>query len=123
MFETKHGLDMRRSSLAILPGTVEFLALGALAQGGRMHGFQVLGWIGDATSGELLPEEGALYPALHRMEKRRWLRATWGVSDKGRRAKYYEITKRGRAALSKATREWARYVDAVGKVVIAGEGA
>jgi PadR family transcriptional regulator, regulatory protein PadR len=114
---------VRRSSLSILPGTVEFLALGALAQGGRMHGFEVLRWIGDVTAGELLPEEGALYPALHRMEKRRWLRATWGISEKGRRAKYYEITTRGRAALSKSTREWNRYVAAVGKVVMTEEGA
>lgn len=114
---------MARASLSILPGTVEFLALGALAQAGRMHGFEVLRWIGDATAGELLPEEGALYPALHRLERRRWLRATWGISEKGRRAKYYEITTRGRAALSKSTREWHRYVAAVRKVVIAEEGA
>jgi DNA-binding PadR family transcriptional regulator len=87
-----------------------------------MHGFEVLRWISDATSGELLPEEGALYPALHRMERRRWLRSNWGVSEKGRRAKYYEITTRGRAALANATRDWARYVNAVGKVVIAEEG-
>jgi transcriptional regulator len=112
-----------RASLSILPGTVEFLALGALAQGGSMHGFEVLRWIGKATDGELLPEEGALYPALHRMERRRWLRATWGVSEKGRRAKYYEITVRGRTALAKSTGEWNRYVSAVGKVVIAREGA
>ena len=114
---------MSRPSLSILPGTVEFLALGALARGGRMHGFEVLRWIGEATGGELLPEEGGVYPALHRMEKRRWLRAMWGVSEKGRRAKYYEITARGRAALAKSTREWQRYVAAVGKVVTVKEGA
>lgn len=114
---------MTRSSLSILPGTVEFLALGALAQGGRMHGFEVLRWIGDATAGELLPEEGALYPALHRLERRRCLRSRWGISEKGRRAKYYEITARGRAALAKSASEWNRYVAAVDKVVIAEEGA
>jgi transcriptional regulator len=108
---------MTRSSLPILPGTVEFLSLGALARGGRMHGFEVLRWIGDATAGELLPEEGGLYPALHRMEKRGWLRGTWGISEKGRRAKYYEITAVGRRALADSTREWDRYVRAVGKVV------
>lgn len=110
-----------RSSLSILPGTVEFLALSALARGGRMHGFEVLRWIGDTTSGELLPEEGALYPALHRMEKRGWLRGSWGISDKGRRAKYYEVTPRGRKALTTSTLEWERYVSAVGKVVTGGE--
>lgn len=108
--------------LTILPGTVEFLALGALARGGRMHGFEVLDWIAQATGGELLPEEGALYPALHRMEKRRWLRASWGVSEKGRRAKYYQVTARGQQALEQSTRHWHRYVAAVGRVVIAAEG-
>ena len=108
---------MTRSSLPILPGTVEFLSLGALARGGRMHGFEVLRWIGETTAGELLPEEGGLYPALHRMEKRGWLRGAWGISEKGRRARYYEITALGRRSLANSTREWDRYVRAVGKVV------
>ena len=108
---------MTRSSLSILPGTVEFLALGALARGGRMHGFELLRWIGDATGGELLPEEGALYPALHRMARRGWLKGTWGISEKGRRAKYYDITARGRKALANSARQWNRYVEAVGRVV------
>ncbi|HZD04447.1 MAG TPA: PadR family transcriptional regulator [Longimicrobiales bacterium] len=112
---------MTRSSLSILPGTVEFLALGALCRGGRMHGFEVLRWIEDTSDGELLVEEGALYPALHRMEKRGWLRSEWGVSEKGRRARYYEVTARGREGFADAGREWGRYVDAVGRVV-AGEG-
>ncbi|MBW3535323.1 MAG: PadR family transcriptional regulator [Gemmatimonadetes bacterium] len=113
---------MPRSSLPILPGTVEFLALGALARGGRMHGFEVLRWIGETSDGDLLPEEGALYPALHRMEKRGWIRGAWGISEKGRRAKYYEVTAHGRRALTKETRAWDRYVMAVGKVVGGEEG-
>lgn len=108
---------MTKPSLPILPGTVEFLSLGALARGGSMHGFEILSWIGEATAGELLPEEGGLYPALHRMEERGWLRASWGISGKGRRAKYYTITAAGRRALAASTREWNRYVEAVGKVV------
>lgn len=108
---------MSRTSLPILPGTVEFLALGALARGGRMHGFEVLRWIGDTSDGDLLVEEGALYPALHRLEKRGLLRAEWAVSGKGRRARYYEVTPAGREALSAETRRWDRYVAAVGKVV------
>jgi DNA-binding PadR family transcriptional regulator len=116
-------MTVKRASLSTLPGTVEFLALGAIEQAGRTHGFEVLRWISDVTSGELLPEEGALYPALHRMERRKWLRGSWGISEKGRRAKYYEITTRGRAALAKATRAWSRYVAAVGKVVPVEDGA
>lgn len=108
---------MSRQSLPILPGTVEFLALGALARGGRMHGFEILGWIERRSEGDLLVEEGALYPALHRMEKRRWLKAHWAVSPKGRRAKYYEITTAGREALTQVSRDWDRYVTAVGRVV------
>lgn len=83
---------MASSSLSIVPGTVGFLALGALARGGRMHGFELLRWIQETTDGELLVEEGALYPALHRMEKRGWLTAQWAISEKGRRAKYYSVT-------------------------------
>jgi transcriptional regulator len=108
---------MTRSSLSILPGTVEFLALGALARGGRMHGFEILRWIEGRSRGDLLVEEGALYPALHRMEKRGWLEAEWAVSEKGRRAKYYVVTAEGRKALRRERSTWARYVRAVASVV------
>jgi transcriptional regulator len=107
-------------ALAILPGTVEFLALSALARGGRMHGFEVLGWVRRTSDGRLLIEEGALYPALHRMEKRRWLVAEWAISEKGRRAKYYTITAEGRRALVQETRGWNEYVAAVARVVAGG---
>jgi transcriptional regulator len=107
-------------SLAILPGTVEFLALTALARAGRMHGFEILGWVQRTSAGRLLLEEGALYPALHRMEKRGWLAAEWAVSEKGRRAKYYEITAAGRRALVQETRGWNEYVAAVARVVAGG---
>ncbi len=81
-----------------------------------MHGFEVLEWIRNTTSGELVIEEGALYPALHRMEKRGWLVADWAVSPKGRRAKYYRLTKKGHAALAREEAKWGRYVEAVAKV-------
>jgi transcriptional regulator len=110
-------------SLSILPGTVAFLALGALARGGRMHGFEVARWISERSDGDLLVEEGALYPALHRLEKRGWLKADWAVSEKGRRAKYYTVTARGRQALGSERSEWQRYVAAVGKVVSGEAGA
>lgn len=110
-------------SLSILPGTVAFLALAGLARGGRMHGFELVRWIDVRSDGDLLLEEGALYPALHRMEKRGWLRAEWAVSEKGRRAKYYTITGRGRSALAGERDEWSRYVAAVGKIVAEEEPA
>ncbi len=108
---------MTSESLSILPGTVAFLALGALARGGHMHGFEILRWIGDTSDGDFLVEEGALYPALHKLEKRGWLRSDWAISEKGRRAKYYDITARGRAGLVERGRDWGRYVSAVAKVV------
>ena len=107
---------MADPTLPIVPGTVEYLALAALARGGTMHGFRVLEWIEETSGGELLLEEGALYPALHRMEKRGWLTSEWKTSEKGRRARYYAITAKGRTALTQETRGWERYVSAVAKV-------
>ena len=107
---------MRNKRLALLQGTLEHLVLQTLGQGDTMHGFEVLEWIRSTTSGELVIEEGALYPALHRMEKRGWLEAEWGVSPKGRRAKYYRLTKQGRASLAREEANWSRYVEAVAKV-------
>jgi transcriptional regulator len=106
-----------RSPLSILPGTVEFLALAALARGGRMHGFEILGWVRRTSDDRLTLEEGALYPALHRMEKRGWLEGEWDVSEKGRRAKYYQITAAGRRALTQESRGWDDYVAAVARVM------
>jgi PadR family transcriptional regulator PadR len=103
-------------SLSILPGTVSLLALNALSRAGRMHGFQILRWIQETSGNELLLEEGALYPALHRMELDGWLGSDWAISEKGRRAKYYRITRAGERALAKKVAEWDRYVSAVARV-------
>ncbi len=107
---------MRNKRLALLQGTLEHLVLQTLKQGETMHGFEVLEWIRSTTGGELVIEEGALYPALHRMERRGWLAAEWGVSPKGRRAKYYRLTKKGRAALANEEAKWGRYVEAVARL-------
>jgi transcriptional regulator len=100
---------------------VSLLSLRAIARAGPLHGFQILRWIEEASGGELLVEEGALYPALHRMELDGWLRAEWAISEKGRRAKYYEITRAGERALRKQSAEWDRYVSAMARVA-AGPG-
>ncbi|MCH7933578.1 MAG: PadR family transcriptional regulator [Gemmatimonadetes bacterium] len=107
---------MSSKRLDLLQGTLEHLVLQTLKQRDTMHGFEVLEWIRSTTGGELVIEEGALYPALHRMEKRGWLAAEWGVSPKGRRAKYYRLTKKGRAALAREEAKWGRYVQAVAKL-------
>jgi transcriptional regulator len=108
------------SPLSILPGSVEFFALAALARGGRMHGFEILRWIEDRSEGAFLVEEGALYPALHRIRKRGLAGAEWGVSEKGRRARYYTITPEGERALDGEMRTWDSYVTAVARVVEEG---
>jgi transcriptional regulator len=100
----------------VLSGTLELLVLQTLASGQELHGFEILDAIRRATDDALVVEEGALYPALHRMERRLWLAADWAVSEKGRRAKYYRLTAKGRRALMHAQVEWDEYVAAVAKV-------
>jgi len=107
---------MPEDALAVLKGTLEFLALRTLAGGEEMHGFQILEWIHRATEKDLQVEEGALYPALHRMEKRGWLSARWDTSERGRRAKYYRLTTAGQKALAEEEARWARYVTAVERI-------
>jgi transcriptional regulator len=99
-----------------LPGTLELLVLRTLGRGSEMHGFEILEWIRKSTDDELLVEDGAIYHALHRMEARGWLASDWGVSDKGRRAKYYHLRAGGRKALAEEERHWSRYVGAVAKL-------
>ena len=102
--------------LTVVQGTLELLVLRTLSAGEPMHGFAVLEWIRHTTDDALLVEDGALYPALRRMEARGWLRSDWGISDKGRRARYYRLTSRGKRALVDEGARWERYVEAVAKL-------
>ena len=111
---------MPDSPLAVVQGTLELLVLKTLRSAGQLHGFAILDFIRRATHEQLVLEEGALYPALHRMARRGWLRADWGVSEKGRRAKYYGLTPAGEAALSDEEAKWAAYVEAVARISDAG---
>lgn len=112
---------MTRKQMSLLQGTLDVLVLKALAADPR-HGYAVAEWIRATTDGTLEIEDGALYTALHRMQKRGWLDAEWGVSETNRRAKYYSLTTEGRAELAKASGDWARYAEAVFKVLAADEG-
>jgi PadR family transcriptional regulator, regulatory protein PadR len=103
----------------VVPGTLELLLLKTLSRGQSMHGFELMRWLRDATDGELLVEEGALYPALHRLERRRWIKGEWAVSEKGRRAKYYSLTGGGRQELRRAEQQWLRYLGAWQKIALA----
>ncbi len=113
---------MSRRQMNLLQGTLDVLVLKALAHNPR-HGYGVAEWVRNTTDGTLQVEDGALYTSLHRMEKRGWIAAEWGVSAKNRRAKYYSLTDAGRAELAKASGDWARYAEAVFKVLGSQEGA
>lgn len=107
---------MTRRELSVIQGTLEMVVLTALAGGEHLHGFGILDWVREHGGEVLQVEEAALYPALHRMEKRGWLTSEWGVSEKGRRAKYYALTGEGRAALAQRRSEWTGYVDLVDRL-------
>ncbi len=96
----------------ILKGTLDLLILQALSQGST-HGYGVARWIEQATGDVLAVGEGTLYPALHRLEERGWVAASWGASETNRRAKYYALTKTGRARLRTEVEAWRRYAGAV----------
>jgi transcriptional regulator len=102
----------------LIQGTLNVLILKTLSWG-PMNGYAIAQWVREATEGDIDLEEGALYPALHRMEHRGWLTAEWGVSENNRRAKYYRLTTAGRRALRARTDSWERLVSAVGRVLAA----
>jgi transcriptional regulator len=112
--------------LDLIQGTLNVLILKTLSWG-PMNGYAVAQWVRQATLGDIELEEGALYPALHRMEHRGWITAEWGLSENNRRAKYYRLTPAGRKMLRDRARSWDRLVTAVGRVLnaetrdIAGE--
>ena len=96
----------------ILRGTLDLLILQALSWG-PAHGYAVARWIQSATSDALAIGEGTLYPALHRLEERGWVAASWGASENNRQAKYYSLTRRGRAQLRVEADHWRRYAAAI----------
>ena len=111
---------MSAPPLTVVQGTLELLAMKTLGAGGEMHGFAILEWIQEATDEALVVEDGALYHALHRMRDRGWIESDWGVSEKGRRARYYRLTAAGRKALREEEDRWERYVAAVAKIAPEG---
>ncbi len=100
----------------LLQGTLDMLVLKALARGPK-HGYAVAEWIHQSSEEVLRVEEGALYPALHRLELRGWLSSEWGASENNRRAKYYSLTPAGREALSAESEHWRRMTGAIARVM------
>lgn len=108
---------MSRTPGDYLHGTLETLVLKTLT-GGPMHGYAIAKWIEEASDSTLSVEEGSLYPALYRMEKKGWLDAEWGTSELGRRAKFYRLTRTGRQQTASDTAAWAAFSMAVNRVLI-----
>jgi transcriptional regulator len=97
-------------------GTLDLLILKALDRGAQ-HGWAISERIAGLSRDVLQVPQGSLYPALHRLERRGWIRATWGASDNNRRAKYYDLTRTGRAQLAAEEAAWDRLTTAVGLVL------
>lgn len=100
----------------VLRGTLDLMILKAL-DGGALHGWGLTQWIRRTTDEALNVEDGALYPALHRLEHRAWIRSEWGRSENNRRAKFYGLTAKGRRQLAKELATWAGFSEALGKIV------
>lgn len=105
----------------IVPGTLEMLMLRALVPG-PLHGYAIVRRLAQQSGGVLQVEEGSLYPALHRMERRKWIAASWGVSESNRRAKYYRLTARGKRQLEERVAAWRRAVEAIDAVLTSRPG-
>jgi transcriptional regulator len=107
---------MPRDVVDAVQGTLEILILRALAWG-ELYGYALARWILERSGEELRIEEGTLYPALRRMDNRGAIEAAWGVSELGRRAKFYRLTSACEAELKKRVSEWYRYTGAVARLL------
>jgi PadR family transcriptional regulator PadR len=107
---------MGESTIAMPQGTLDLLILKTLATEPQ-HGWAISQRIQLVSSDALRVQQGSLYPALHRLERRGWIKAEWGASDNNRKAKYYALTRKGRAELDAQTSAWRRLTLAVGQVL------
>ena len=104
------------SRIDLLQGTLDLLILRTL-QPGPMHGWAISDRIQQISEEVLQVNQGSLYPALHRLEHQGWIKAEWGISELGRRARFYRLTATGRKQLERETNEWARLSAAIGRVL------
>ena len=107
---------MTRGRIELPSGAVELLVLRTLACGAE-HGYGIVRHVKAQSREALAIEEGSLYPALHRVERRGWVEAEWGRSKTGRKAKFYRLTDDGRKRLRAQRRDWERMTEAVGRVL------
>jgi PadR family transcriptional regulator, regulatory protein PadR len=107
---------MSENQLDLPQGTLDLLILNTLALEPR-HGWAISERLHQISSATLNIRQGSLYPALHRLERRGWIKASWGTSDNNRRAKYYELTRRGRARLDQEISAWRKLSAVVSQVI------
>lgn len=108
---------MARPKNDILQGTLDLLVLRTLSASGPIHGYAITSHIRRVSAELLRVEEGSLYPALHRMEQAGWLRASWGITEKNREARFYELTAKGTRQLEAERESWARLTEGVSRVL------
>jgi len=108
---------MSKQNNDILQGTLSLLVLRAIEARGKMHGYALTSHIQKASAELLRVEEGSLYPALHRMEQDGWVRAEWGVTEKGRKAKFYSLTATGERQLAVERESWERLTRGVSRAL------
>lgn len=109
--------DPSSSKLDILQGTLDLMVLQTLASMGTLHGYGLARRIEQRSGDEVLLNQGTIYASLLRLQQRRWISAKWGVSETGRRARYYSITAAGRGQLSIETSKWERLAAAMGRLL------
>lgn len=107
---------MPTDTLPLLKGTLDLLVLKALSLGSR-HGFAIANWMEERSHGEMEVDDSALYQALHRLEARRLVAATWGITENNRKARYYRLTAAGTQHLRAEAETWQRYARVVGRLL------
>jgi transcriptional regulator len=108
---------VRRSQNELLHGTLDVLILKALADE-PLHGYEIARRVRSSTGGAVAIEDGSLYPALYRLEKKSQIKGEWGISDAGRRARFYKLTPAGAKALAARTDAWAKFAAGVSKLLL-----
>ncbi|HEV8041783.1 MAG TPA: PadR family transcriptional regulator [Bryobacteraceae bacterium] len=108
---------MAQSKLDLLQGTLDLLILRTLESSQALHGWAISERIEQISQDVLRVNQGSLYPALHRLEHQGWIKAEWGVSELGRRARFYRLTLSGRKQLELETNDWERLSAAIGRVL------
>jgi transcriptional regulator len=108
---------MTDARLALLHGTLDLMVLQTLATMGPLHGYGIARRIEQVSGNAVLLNQGTIYAALVRLQQRGWISASWGVSDNNRRAKFYSLTRRGRAQLQEDLEDWQRLASVMGHLL------